>query len=184
MLYGLSTVAGTGMPRVRAYSISSGRVMPQSRAGAITVSVGLSARVVDVEADLVVALAGAAVRDGRRLLDLGDLDELLRDERAAERRRQRVAVLVERVGLQRRQDVVARELLAHVEHVRADGAGRQRAVADVLELLALSEVHRDGDDLGAVLLREPGDGDRRVEPAGVRQHDPFHHAAPRSLSIG
>ena len=46
VLNGLWTVAGTATPRARAYSISSGRVMPQSRAGAMTRIVGLSARAV------------------------------------------------------------------------------------------------------------------------------------------
>ena len=49
----------------------------------------------------------------------------------AERGGQRVAVLVQRAGLQRGQDELARELLAHVEDVGADGAERERALADV-----------------------------------------------------
>ena len=44
MLYGLAVVTGTGMLRTRAYSISSARVMPQMRAGAMTVIVASSAR--------------------------------------------------------------------------------------------------------------------------------------------
>ena len=110
----------------------------------------------------------------RRLLDLRNLDELSCDERAAERRAHRIAVLVDRVGFERREDVVARELLADVEHVRAHGAGRQRAVAHLLELRALPQVHRDRDDLGAVFLGEPRDGDRGVEAARIRQDDSFH----------
>ena len=54
-----------------------------------------------VEADLVVALAGAAVRDRVGALLLGDLDEQLRDERPGQRRRQRVDALVQGVRLQR-----------------------------------------------------------------------------------
>ena len=84
----------------------------------------------------------AAVRDRRRAFDLRDVDEMLRDERPAERGGQRVAALVHRAGLQRRQDEVARELLAHVEHVRARRADRQRALPHVVQFLALPEVHR------------------------------------------
>ena len=51
----------------------------------------------DVEADLVVALAGAAVGDRVGALALGDLDEQLRDERPGERGGQRIGALVERV---------------------------------------------------------------------------------------
>jgi hypothetical protein len=44
MLYGLAIVTGTGMLRARAYSISSERVMPHMRAGAMTLSAPSSAR--------------------------------------------------------------------------------------------------------------------------------------------
>ncbi len=56
----------------------------------------------------------------------------------------------------------------------ADRANRQRALADVVQFLPLSEVHRHRDDLGAVLLGEPWNGDRGVEAAGIRQNDAFH----------
>ena len=54
----------------------------------------------DVEADLVVALAGAAVGDRVGALLLGDLDEQLGDERPREGGGQRVDALVEGVGLE------------------------------------------------------------------------------------
>ena len=105
------------------------------------------------------------MRNRRRLLDLGDLDELLADERPAERGRHRIAILVDGVRFERREDVIVCELLAQIEHVRANGAGRQRAVAHLLELLALPEIHRHGDDLGVVLFLEPRNRHRRVQPA-------------------
>ena len=59
----------------------------------------------DIEPDLVVALAGAAVGDRVGALALGDLDEELRDQRPGERGGQRVGALVERVRLEVRPDV-------------------------------------------------------------------------------
>ena len=94
-----------------------------------------------------------------------DLDELLRDQRPAQRRGQRISLFVHRVGLQRRQDVVAGKLLAHIQHMAADRACGHRALANLVELASLPEIERDGDHLGAVLLLQPGNGDRRVEPA-------------------
>ena len=128
----------------------------------------------DIEPYLIVALAGAAVGNRARLFDAGDLDQLPRNQRPAERRPHWIAVFVDRVGLERRQDVVARELLADVEHVGADGAAGERAIAHVLELLPLTEVQRDGHDLGAVFLGQPWNGDGGIEAAGIRQHDPVH----------
>jgi hypothetical protein len=80
-------------------------------------------------------------------------------------------VLVEGVGLQRGQHVLLRELVLHVQDVTADGAGRQRAFADGVEFLPLAEVERDGDDLGIVALGQPGNRDRGVEAARVREDD-------------
>ena len=66
----------------------------------------------DVEADLVVALAGAAVGDGVGALALGDLDQELGDQRPGEGGGQRVGALVERVRLEVRPDEVGDEPLA------------------------------------------------------------------------
>ena len=148
--------------------------MSHIRAGAMTLMRRLQRAGRDIEPNLVVALAAAAVRDRRGPLHPRDLDQPLGDERPGERGRQRIAILVQRAGLERRQDVVAGELLACIDHVRADGAERQRALADVRELAPLPEVERDGDDLGAVLLRQPPDRHRGVEPAGIRQDNSFH----------
>jgi hypothetical protein len=66
----------------------------------------------ELEAHLVVALAGRAVRDGVGAVRERDLRLASRDQRARDRRAEHVAALVEGVGAQDREDVVARELLA------------------------------------------------------------------------
>ncbi len=89
----------------------------------------------------------------------------------AERRGERISVLVNRARLQRGQDVVARELLARVDHVRADGADRKRPLAHVGQLLSLAEVERHGDDFGAVFLGQPAESPPtcRVRPSTPEQ---------------
>ena len=128
----------------------------------------------DLETHLIVAAHGAAVRDGRRPFHPGDLDELLRNQRACERGGERIAILVERVGLQRRNNVLARELVPAVEHVRSRRSERERALPQIGELAPLPQVHGDRDDLGAVSLREPRDRNRGVESAGVPEDDSLH----------
>ena len=104
----------------------------------------------DLEAHLVVALAGAAVRDGVGPMRTRGGHEVLDDERSRQRRDQRVAVHVERVGAYRRADEVAGELLPGIDDDRLDGAAGERALADRFEVLAaLPDVDGDGDDLGA-----------------------------------
>ena len=114
------------------------------------------------------------MRHRRGTLHPRDLDQPSGDERPGERGRQRIPVLVQRAGLERRDDVVADELFARVDHMRPDGPERQRALSDVRELAALPDVERDGDDLRAVFLRQPPDGHRGVQPPGIRHDNSFH----------
>ena len=73
-----------------------------------------------VDAHLVVALAGAAVGDRVAARAARVLDGELGDQRPSERREQRVAAAVERVRLDRRREVLVRELLARVDDVAVD----------------------------------------------------------------
>ena len=99
-----------------------------SRHGAITVMSGFKRVIAELEADLVVALAGGAVghRVGADLL--GDLDLLLGDQRAGDGGAEQIQALVLRVGAEHREDVVAHELLAQIldEDVLGLDAEQQR----------------------------------------------------------
>ena len=107
-------------------------------------------------------------------LEVRDFNELLGDQRAAERGRHRVLPFVHRPHLQRRQNVVPGKLLPDVDDMRSNGADRKRPFADVVELLSLAKIHRDCHDLGIVLVGEPLHGNRRVQPTRVRQDNSFH----------
>ena len=73
---------------------------PQSRAGASTFDRRVERADRRVEPRGAPAPAPPCATVGR-LLDVGDLDELLRDQRTGERRRHRRAIVEDRVGLQR-----------------------------------------------------------------------------------
>ncbi len=76
--------------------------------------VGLQRIIAELEADLVVALAGRAVTD-RVGADLPrDLDLALGDQRPGDRRAEQILPLVERVRAEHREDEVADELLAQI----------------------------------------------------------------------
>ena len=130
-----------------------------------------------LDADLVVALAGAAVGDRVAAGLARVLDRELGDQRAPERGEQRVAAAVERVGLDRRQDEVAGELLARVDGEAVDRADPARLALDDLVVLAgLAEVDRQRDDLGLVLVGDPLEHHARVQAARVEQQDASHLA--------
>ena len=137
-----------------------------------------------VEPDLVVPLAGAAVRHGDRAVLLGDADHQLRDQGAAQRRGQRVFPLVQGAGHQRGEGEVVDEQVADVLGDRLDGAGAQGLLADRLDVLPLAEVAGVGDHVEPVGLVDPLDGDRRVEPAAVCQyHLVACHGGSRSVRL-
>ena len=68
----------------------------------------------ELEADLVVALAGGAVRDRVGAGLRRDLDEPLGDQRARDRRAEQVLALVDGIGAEHRKHEVADEFLAQV----------------------------------------------------------------------
>ncbi len=129
-----------------------------------------------LEADLVVALAGAAVGDGAGAVLLGGGDQVLDDDRPREGGDQRVLALVQRVGLERREAVLVGELLPGVGDLGLHRTAVQRPLADGVQVLAaLADVHGDGDDLGAGLLGDPPDADGRVQAARVGKYDALGH---------
>ena len=78
------------------------------------VDVGLERVIGELEAHLIVALAGRAMRHRIGADLLGDLDLLLGDQRTRDRGAEQILALVERVGAEHREHVVAHELLAQV----------------------------------------------------------------------
>jgi hypothetical protein len=123
-----------------------------SRQGAMILMSGSSAYSREFEAHLVVALAGRAVGD-RVGADLaGDVDQVLGDQRPRDRGAEQILALVERVGAEHREHVVAHEFLAHIldEDVFGLDAEQLGLLARRLELLALAEVGGEGDDLAAI----------------------------------
>ncbi len=85
-----------------------------------------------VEADLVVALAGAAVGDRVAAFAIGDLHEQLRDERPGEGGGQWIHALVEGVGLEAGPHELADEPVTTIDDVGTTGPRGQRAVTHAL----------------------------------------------------
>ncbi len=133
-----------------------------------------------LDAHLVVALAGAAVGDRVAAARARVPHRELGDQRAPERGEQRIAAAVERVGLDRREQVLARELLARVDDVTVQRAEVQRLGADRLVVLAgLPEVDGQAHDLGVIAVLDPLEHHARIEAARVEQQH-----APDLLGVG
>ena len=126
-----------------------------------------------LEPDLIVALAGAAVGDGVRALLVGNLDKALGDARPRVARAEQV-LLVHGAGLHGRDDVIVDVLVRQVEDVELRGAGLDGLLFQALQLVGLADVAGHGDDFTViVVLLQPGDDDGRIQTAGVSKDDFF-----------
>src|SRR5262249_38698877 len=84
--------------------------------------------------------------------------------------------LIDRVGLERREDVFARELLPQVGDDDLVRARLRRLAGHGAHVVALADVGDEGDDRDLVLVLDPLEEHGRVEPAGVGQDDLLGHA--------
>ena len=124
----------------------------------------------ELEAHLVVALAGRAMGDGVGAGQLGDLDLALGDQRPGDRGAEQIDAFIERVRPEHGEDEIAHELLAQILDEDLLDAEHLGLLARRLQLLALAEIGGEGDDLAPIGLLQPFQDDRGVEPAGISEH--------------
>ncbi len=127
----------------------------------------------ELEADLVVALAGGPMRDGIGAGLARDLDQAFGDERPGNAGAEQVVAFVARVHPHHREHEVAHELFAQIldEDVFLGDAHCPRLVARRAELLALAQIGGEGHHLAAALHAQPFGDHRSVQPAGIGEHD-------------
>src|SRR5882762_8947077 len=117
------------------------------------------------ETDLVVALAGAAVRkpigaEFQRNFRLAFGDDGPRHGSAEE-----IGVLVDGAGAESRPDVVAHKLFAQIFDVRCGSAGGECFFARGFQIFLLANVTDHGDDFAAVVFLEPRNDDGGIQAA-------------------
>ena len=131
----------------------------------------------DFEADLVVALAGAAVGDGGGAEFAGGLDQVLDDHRAGDARRPAGSG----PGRGRWPSAWARSTRWRTRRWRRRRRPRRRRSParaggwSPAILAALSDVDRHGDDLGAGGFTDPADGYGSIQATGVGQNNTLSH---------
>ena len=84
-----------------------------------------------------------------------------------------ILALVNRAGLEHRENEIAREFLAQIVDVALARAGAQRLGFEAVEFLLLADVGAKGDDLRGVGFLQPGEQDGGIEPPGISDDD-FH----------
>lgn len=148
------------------------RLTPEGHA----LELGVHAEVAELEANLVVTLAGGAVADVGGVLVVGDLDLALADAGASDGGTEKVASLVDGVGGDHGVHKVLDELLAKVLAVKGVGSAELSLLLDLLlgsigDDVILAEVSDVGSNLKAELVHEVGELSARVEATRVCENE-------------
>ena len=123
-----------------------------------------------LEPDLVVALAGAAMADGVGPLLFGDLHQALGDDGPGEGGAEQV-VLILGPHLHGRDNHLVHHLVGQVLHIQLGGPRLDGLLLQTVQLGALSHVAGDGDDLRVtVILFQPGNDDGCIQSAGISEN--------------
>ena len=126
-----------------------------------------------LKADLVVALAGAAVHDSVGALLQGNFHKALGDAGPRMAGAQQV-VLIDRARLHAGNDEVVDVFLRQVQHIELGSSGLQGFFFQALELIRLPHVAGNCNHFAVVVvLLQPGDDHRGIQPAGICEDDFF-----------
>ena len=113
-----------------------------------------------LEADLVVALACAAVRDELAAGLFSSLDHAAGNDRTSERGAEQVDILVDGVGLDGREDELLDKFAPEIGKDEVLGTAFERLGASSLEVLLLTNIGHEGDDIVALIDKPCKDGGR------------------------
>ena len=123
-----------------------------------------------LEANLIVALAGAAVANRVCAFLERNIYDALCDDRAREGSTEQI-LLIGCARLDGRNDIVINKFLGQILDVQLGSAGLERLLLQTVQLSTLTDVAGNRDDLAAVMLLEPRDQYRSIQTAGICQNN-------------
>ena len=124
-----------------------------------------------IETHLVIALARAAMGHGVGAHLTGHLHQASGNQRPSQGGGQGIAPLVKGVGPNRREGELLNERLNQITHQRLTGSSIKSLLTNRLQLIALTEISREGDHLlHSPLLLQVGDADTGIHPTGVSEN--------------
>ena len=126
-----------------------------------------------LETNLIVALAGAAMHDGVRAFLLSDLNKTASDDRTSEGGTQQVALVV-CAGLHGRDNVIINEFLGQIHDVQLGSAGLECLLFQTVQLGSLSYVAGNSDYFTAVVFLQPRNQNGSIQSAGICQNCLFN----------
>ena len=124
-----------------------------------------------LEAHLIVALAGCAMRNGVGAGLLGNLDEMLGNQRTGNRRAEQINAFIDGIGAEHRENEIAHEFFAYVLNEDFLDAQHFRFLACRFKFFALAEIRGESHNFRAEFRLKPFQDDRGVETARIGEHD-------------
>ena len=138
--------------------------------GSDDLQAGIEGHHAHLKPHLVVAFAGAAVGHGVGAVLTRRLHHVSRNQRTAQRRCQRVLLLVHRPRLEAGVEELVHQRLPSVHDDGLDRPDGQRPLAGRFQI-DHAQVNGECDNVSAVLLLEPRHRHRGIQPAAVGEHD-------------
>ena len=120
---------------------------------------------------LIISLAGTAVTDNIGAFLLGDFHQLLRHQRAGHGSSEKISVFIDRSSFHSRPDVIFHKFFLNVENICFGSAGAVRFFFNFFKVFFLPGVAAYCDHFAVILLLQPGQDNRRVQSAGIGEHD-------------
>src|SRR5579864_3589555 len=114
---------------------------------------------------------------------------MLRNHRTRQRRAQQILVLIDRSGLQSREDIASQKLFPQILDDHFACASLVGLINDRFNVVSLTDVAHHGDDVVGIVFFEPWNDDGSIESTGISKNDFLRHerslraAAPRHPSI-
>ena len=127
------------------------------------------------KADLIIALAGAAMRDRVCAFAQRNFHLVLGDHWPSERSSEQILVLVDCARLERRKYVTGEKFLAQVFDDHLAGAGVIGLLHDCFDVIFLPDIADHGNDVVVVILFQPRNDDGGIESTGIGENDFLRH---------
>ena len=126
-----------------------------------------------LEANLIVALAGAAMADGISAFLQGDLHQTFRNTGSCVTGAQQV-LLIDGTGLHGGDDEIVHIFVGEIQHIQLGCAGSQCLFFQTFQFVCLTHIAGNSNDFAVVVVfLQPGDNDGSIQTAGVSEYDFF-----------
>ena len=126
-----------------------------------------------LEADLIVALTRCAVANRDGLFFTRGFCQNFPDKRPCCRRSQKVAVFINGLGFECRENIIFHVFFARIDDDALFCTRVEGTFFYIVPVFFLTDVYAQRDNFVIEIFHKPGNNDRRIQTAGIRKNDFF-----------